>query len=399
MELYKHQLDFLNEAPNKRLLCWDTGTGKTLTAIEWAQFKAKGSQGIVICPKALKENWNRNIPLMSKGNIHVLTKEEFKKVHKTLPNVAFVVVDEAHHFAGMKSALSKNLYWYLKKHNIENILFLTATPYRSSPWDIFVLARHLGYDWNYMDFKAKFFTEAYIYGRYIPKIRSGIEEDIAKLVGIFSNVVKLEDCVDVPEQTFETEYFALTKEQEKGKESITDVNPIVRYTKYHEIENGFVISDGYEETQEYECLKNDRLLELAETTDKIAIVARYNLQLDHLARVLGHLKRPIFMIRGDVKDRDAVVQKVEKSKKCIVLIQAACSEGYELPSIGLMIFASLDFSYVNYKQMCGRILRINKLKKNVYLHLVSSGIDAEVHKSVMKKQDFSLEIYAKRNTG
>ncbi len=397
MELFKHQKDFLDQAPDKRLLCWDTGTGKTFTAIKWADgldFK------LVICPKALKENWRRNIENYSVTPelYTVLSKEEFKKVCKSLRIFGKVIVDEAHHFAGMKSALSKNLYWYLKKHNVPNVLFLTATPYRSSPWDIYILARHLGLNWNYMDFRSRYFEEKYVaYRRTVFVPREGVEKDIAELVKRFSDVVKLEDCVDVPEQTFETEFFALSSEQSAAKAVLTDINPIVRYTKNHEIENGFLMGDGYEENKDFECLKHDRLMELAESTPKIAIVARYNYQLDLIARVLGHLKRPIFIINGENKHRDRDIQEIDKLDKCIVLIQAACSEGYELPSIGLMVFASLDFSYVNYKQMCGRILRINKLKKNVYLHLVSSGIDAEVHKAVMKKQDFDMSIYARNN--
>ncbi len=83
---------------------------------------------------------------------------------------------------------------------------------------------------------------------------------------------------------------------------------------------------------------------------------------------------------------------------CVVLINASCSEGYELPSIGLIVYASLSFSLKDYIQSQGRFLRINRLKKNVYIHLVSGEIDVAVMDAIMKKQDFHIEIYAKEKT-
>jgi predicted helicase len=120
--------------------------------------------------------------------------------------------------------------------------------------------------------------------------------------------------------------------------------------------------------------------------------------------ILGNLKtnsdikKNVYMINGSVKNRDEITQQIEKDDECIVVINAACSEGYELPSIGTIIFASLSFSYKDYKQALGRFLRINKLKKNVYIHLVTAGsVDEGVYNAIMKKQDFDIEIYANEN--
>ena len=126
----------------------------------------------------------------------------------------------------------------------------------------------------------------------------------------------------------------------------------------------------------------------------MAIFCRYNLQIDSIKKTLETIKdKKIFVIRGDVKNRDEVVQQVEAADDCVVLINASCSEGYELPSIGVILYASLSFSYKDYHQSKGRFLRINKLKKNVYIHLISGEIDEAVYASMMKKQDFSIEIY------
>ena len=175
MELYKHQKDLLEKNPQKHLLCWDTGTGKTRTTIEWAN-RNFATQVLIIVPKALKENWIRNVKEhFTLHNYIVITKETFRRDWDTLPKCETVIVDEAHHFAGMKSQMSKSLTKYLKKHKVENVLLLTATPYRSSPWDIYVLAKHLGYDWHYYRFFDKFFTEIFVgRGRKVPKVKPDI---------------------------------------------------------------------------------------------------------------------------------------------------------------------------------------------------------------------------------
>ncbi len=398
MELYKHQRDFLSLNKSKSLLCWDTGTGKTLTSLLWAKERGLGSQTLIICPKALKENWGRNArKIFEHGAVPtILTKEEFRKASKDLFPYNTIIVDESHYFASTKSQMSKSLSSYIKKNKTQNILLLTATPYRSSPWDIYTLAKHLGYDWSWYRFFDKFFEEVYVgRGKKVPKVRDGIEDELASLVSKIGSIVKIEDCADIPEQIFDTEVFELTKEQEKIKKETYHANPIVRYTQHHEIENGVLVSDGYRDALlDIDSNKTERILELCRENKKIIVVCRYNLQIDALYKQCKEIHDFVYIIRGDVKNRDEVVQLAESLPECILLIQAACSEGYELPSFPLMVFASMDFSYVNYKQMLGRILRLNKLKKNVYLHLLTNGIDQAVYNAIMKKRDFSLSIYA-----
>ena len=43
--------------------------------------------------------------------------------------------------------------------------------------------------------------------------------------------------------------------------------------------------------------------------------------------------------------------------------------------------------------MKGRILRLDKLHKNVYLYLVTKGIDTSVYNAIMKKHDYTHAIY------
>lgn len=410
IKLYKHQQRFLDKTPAKSLLCWDTGTGKTLTALEWSkkriEWNLKNWDVLVICPKSLKENWRREVAKFLQDNrggqtptFTIFSKEEFRKDWETLNSYNTIIVDEAHYFAGIKSQMSKNLFKYLQKHDVGNILLLSATPYMSTPWNIYTLARHLGYKWNYPIFSFKYFENQYVGRgrRMVPMVKPGIEKDMAKLVKEIGDIVRLDECVDVPDQVFVNEHFTLLEIQKKEMKEIQEVNPIVRFTRYHQIENGTLKSDGFTENKFIDTEKNDRILDLAKEHDKIAVICRYNLQIDALYALLrAKQDKEVLIIRGNVKDRDAVIRQVELLPKAIILIQADCSEGYELPSIGTIVFASLSFSYKNYKQIIGRFLRINKIKKNVYIHLITQGgVDEAVFESIMNKQNFDIEIYSR----
>jgi len=408
MKLYAHQQKVLDLNKPKLLLAMDTGTGKSLTALELA-WKNRCQSIVLICPKALKEKWDRDAMHYMYPDFRIYTKEEFSKKWQEIAKPDCVIVDEAHFFSGMKSAMSKNLKKFLKKNKVPFVWLLTATPYLSTPWNIYTLAGHLGYEWSYIDFKDKFFEDSYVaFGklkRAIPTVKKGIEGEIAKLVNQIGFTIKIDECVDVPEQVYETEYFALTDEQKKliEKVQLDDINPIVRFTKIHQVENGTLKGDGYVEDVLINSYKVDRILGLCEQNKKVAVVCRYNLQIEQLRQKLTDTfpKKKVFVINGEAKNRDEIVQEVERLEECVVLINASCSEGYELPSVGLILFASMSFSYKDYRQITGRFLRINKLKKNVFVHLITknedkASVDDAVFESIMNKQDFHLEIFAEQ---
>jgi len=392
--LYSHQKRLLEKNPDRCLISHGTGCGKTRTTIELAYKNC--SSFLVICPKALKENWRREIEKWGAGRgtpWKAMTKEEFRKDWNILERFDGVIVDESHYFFGMKSQMMKSLLGYFKKYDVKYRWLATATPYLSTAWNIYVAARLLGHDWGYVKFKSKFFYDVRFGNRILPVQREGIEGEIAQLVKMIGDTVSMDEIVDIPEQVFETEYIKLTSKQEAKIKNIPDILPIVRFTKQHQIENGISLGDDYNPSEAYDCQKNDRILELLEEFKKVAIFCRYNYQIDVIKDLI--IDKEVYVIRGDVKDRDSVVQKVNASNECVVLINSACSEGYELPTIDAVIFASLGFSFKDYKQSLGRFLRINKLKKNLFIHLISGDVDQSVFDSIMSKQDFDIEIYAK----
>jgi superfamily II DNA or RNA helicase len=391
--LYSHQQEIVDRNPAKHLIAFGTGVGKTLTALALAD--KNSVTPLIICPKALKENWARAVDDFDGLSATIVSKEEFRRDWDKLPAYRAVIIDEFHYFANLKSQMSKALTKYQRKNNPPFVWGLTATPYLSSPLNIHALAHHLGYQWNWWKFQMEYFNMVRMGARVVPVVKKGIEGKIADLVKSIGTTAKLEDLIDVPPQIEEVEYFALTAEQERAIKDINETDFIVRWTKRHQCENGVLYGGEYDDfkIKDFPCDKTDRIKAIVEENDKVAIFCRYNGQIEYLKGQLKDSGKEVFVINGQVKDRDSVVKQVEALDQCVVLINSSCSEGYELPSVGVIVFASLSFSFKDFVQSKGRFLRINKPKKNVYITLVSEGVDKDVYKCIQAKQDFNIAIF------
>lgn len=400
--LYEHQTQFLIRNPDKTTLVWSCGTGKTRAAVEWASMGYDDSY-LIVCPKPLKANWIREVGMWGAKTTRfkVMTKEEFRAAAPDLDPVDGIIVDEVHngfltpHF---KSQMSKAIVNYIGKHHVKRVLLLTATPYTSSPWNIYNLAYITGTKWPWLKFKLAFFNDVRMGARIVPVVKKGAEKKLAQLIPRIAEVVDINDIMDVPLQFHaEPEYFALSGPQKKAVRENYDPVPIVRFTHQHEIENGFVYSYPGEviEYTTFPSDKLDRIKLLVEENPKIAIVCRYNAQIDILIKELAD-HRP-FVIRGSVPDRDSVTRTADQASRAVVLIQADCAEGYELPSFPIVVFASQSYSYVKWEQVCGRFLRMNRPSRTAFLYLLAEGdsVDQAIYDCVKKKEDFKIELFAK----
>lgn len=390
--LYSHQQRFLSSNPPRALLAHGTGTGKTRTACEYIK-QNNVKSALIVCPKGLIANWEKEcerwgvLPQIR----HIVSKETFKL--RVQPPCECLIVDEADHFfsAQFKSKLSKALRAYIQKHS-PRLLLLSATPYRSSPWNIHTAATLLGHRWNYQQFRNAFFFEMHLGPRTIwtPKKDEKTKERLKRALLKIADVVSLDECIDVPPQIEETIEVGETKEQMRAKEENNAVVPIVRFTREHQIENGF---DGESEKNvPIENHKMERIIALSEEHEKLIIVCRYRRQMEYIAEELNYTK-PLFMLHGDIPNRAEIIQKAEEAPQCVLIIQSSVCEGYELPSFSIIVFASLDFSYRNYLQMKGRVLRINSPHRNLFLILLAGKADKAVWKALQEKKDFDVTNY------
>lgn len=400
MGLYKHQEELVNkqDLPDKFLLAWDTGTGKTFTSIAIAD--KRGQDTLVICPKSLAENWEEEIKKFSKHpeRYVVITKETFRKYWDKVAHCNNIIIDEAHYFFGDKSTMRKNLIKYLTKHNPFYVTCLTATPYMSTPWNIYWCAKILGFYPNYLKFKNTFFYPMKLGRNTFFKPKKNIQKQIGDVVKQLGFTKKIEECVDIPEKIFQVEYFELTTDQKRAIKEIDDFLPIVRFTKIHQICGGTLKGDKDFDIPDkiVDCNKRNRVIELIKEHKKIILSCRYNLEIAALKELIPEA----YVIDGRTHNVQELVDEINNTTTSVVLVNAKKSEGYNLPDIPIMVFYDYDFSYKDFYQMCGRIRRVTHPEPRVYLSLVvKDTIDEHVYKCIHEdKNDFQVEIYAKNRS-
>lgn len=375
MELYSHQKRIIEENPRKRLLAHSMGLGKTITAIKWAE--QNNYNTLVVCPKGLVEQWQQQVDIK---RFHVVSKEHFK--NSVVPKFDALIVDEADHFfsAHFKSQLSKSLRAYIKKHD-PALLLLTGTPYRSSAWNIYTAAQLLGIRYDYQKFKDAFFYSMQMGHRIImqPKKDLATATRLKRLIHSIADVVTLEECVDIPAQVEETIITGLSLEQKEAIYDNQEVVPIARFTADHktEAEVGLIRPS----------FKLERITRILEENDTVIVVCRYLEQMDAIQKALGF---QALRIDGSTKERDSLIKTFNKAHNTALIVQSALCEGWEAPNCSTMVFASLGFSYRDYVQMKARILRINALHKNLYVHLVAGDADKAILKAMKSSRDFDV---------
>lgn len=406
MELYAHQQEIIDRNPQMYGLWHGTGTGKTVTAIALSDQNAGST--LVVVPNMggmLIAKWKKAIADFSwqhESAWKIVTKEQFRRDFKLLDRFDNIIWDEAHAVGNPKSATHKALKAYIKVRKPRCVWLLTATPYLSdAPMSVLAYGTLLGRDdWKWPDFRQRFYREKYYGRRVVFEPKPGIEEELGALMREIGNVVRLQDCIDLPEHVYEEEVFEPTREQGALKKEIAakESNPIVLYGKYHQIAQGVLLGNEYMADKSCHAHKNDRVLELATIHPKLAVFSRYNAHLNLLADMLAEADIPHAIINGETKDKPDVAAMLERSPRAVALIQCATAQGYELPSFTAICYASASFDYIHYVQSLGRFDRANQEPvRRVIYHLITKGsLDEDVMVALKNKESFSLALHLKQ---
>lgn len=351
---------------------------------------------LIIVPKGIKKQWQEYV----KGTGHlVVTKEEFRRDYKILRKFEAFIFDEAHHASNPKSQLTKACYYYMKKHNPMYRWLATGTPYRSSPMNIFGLGKLLGMDWDYWKFFNQFYVMVPMGGRSVPVLKNNMEaklEGYVRSMGITLLLEDVEEIETLPPEALRID-FDLTASQIAAIESIEVATPIARFTKIHAIEQGYVPGDEYIAAQDLECLKTRWIFDRVAIMNRVVVVCRFTHQIELYEEYFIGFNRKVLVIDGHQKrTASEIAEEFRTYENAIIIVQAACCEGYDLSTADDMIFASQSYSHSDHIQIKDRIVNMNKPKVNRYYYLIGGIVDAGVYASVMDKKDFHMQIFAKQ---
>ena len=374
-KLYPHQQRFMERNPDKAILAWDTGTGKSHVAQYWLKLRDE-ENALVVCPKQVLGDWKR------RTKATVLTKEQFVKLCRMARAPSALVIDECDEFGSAlfakgRSMRTKAMYEFIRANPHMPVLGLTATPVRSHPANLHTLLCFVGMYYPWGKWRDHFYSlEMRPYlprPAYLPRsdwrirIRPFIEKhcDIALLKDIVVNVPEeLHEVVNV--KTPEIESY--------------DPDPMRRFVEEHRAE---------------QRLKAKDVQRIAKGYSKAFVVVHYREQIEQLAEELAK-ERQVYVLDGSVKDQDAVIHAANEDRECYFIVQASIGAGFDADSFSCMIFASMSYKVRDLVQMRARIKRIHNLHPVHYYYLIGGKRDKAIYDTLEKGQDFVPGIYLAR---
>ena len=409
MQLHQIQNKIVQDNRKKTILGLGCGKGKTLTSLLLAQGKI-----LIIVDKqqAVDKTFeNTVIKFNLIKDITVLTVDQFRKTWQTLPYFDTLIIDESHKQLNgavvyfrfktsfKPSSICKSILGYIKKHNPERVYPLTAT-IEASPMTIYNACKVIGVNYNLEDWiKAFYFL---LNERY--KIKKD-EKTENRLIAVVQNNGYYEKHDDAPEQIYKQIYVETTPEQEKRiKEIITEYQDMQQVSKIYQLENGVLKGNQFTESETFPCLKYDIIKDIAKGHKRLIIFATYTEQINRINDVLQkHCSEyQVYKLTGQTKkkDREVLLSNLQSKDEYILIVNTAINSGWELPHCPTMCFFSVPYSTRPHQriQAEGRIQRMNNLKVNTYIDIITRGrVNEALYNAQKNGKNFSEKLYFNQN--
>jgi SNF2 family DNA or RNA helicase len=336
-----------------------------------------------------------------------------------------IIVDEAH---ALKSAGSKLSQWasrFQKTHPNAKRIAATGTPCPDSPFCLYGIYRFLDskiLGTNFRKFQRILapFEKQYMGQRSFEvqaKDKNGIRlwdsagiSWIQKIVSKNSICVRIDDCLDMPDEVFHNVRFELTAAEQKfykqmKRDAVADLendeqafsaNALAKTLKLKQAASGIVrMPDG-----------TDRLIDVAGASKRkafkefvgslqkendlygeepIVVFYEYNAELAEIAETAKDEGRLFFQLNGHKNQ----MEEWKQAGKGILAVQIkAGGAGVNLQNARIAVFYSMTWSAGDYTQCKGRIRRPNQKATSVlYVHLIARDtIDEGVYRALKNKQ-------------
>ena len=430
-ELFEHQKKAVELARqhDSFALFMETGTGKTRVAIEL--LKQRRLPSLIVCPLSIIESvwieelqkwfpeaYTRNLWLSKKSGknfdcqIGVINFESLSKLPDDfLQSRKFLIIDESSKIKSPTAKVTKFLVgnpsgsscgW---GNSIQHRLLLSGTPAPNSPleyWSQMKLVNPNLLGDNFYKFRAIHFY-AYGYGGYQWAIRKESKNKIIDLISSQSYAVQKEDCLDLPDQIFESRKYEMLPEQKSiyinlKKENIafikTDAvlaqNELVKIMKLRQITAGFALINGQEK-----FISNGKIDLLKETIEEIGnhqviIWCQFHSEIERIKSILGD---DAGLLYGDVSqaDKEIAIKDFQMGrKKYLVAHPKSGGHGLTFVNCSYNIYFSLDYSFESEKQSQDRTHRIGQKNKVTYFYLLAkNSIDEIIYRALRRKERLS----------
>ncbi len=366
---------------DKMLLVWEGGTGKTIASIEWLR-AGRDDNALVVCPKIIVKKWKETLKDWG-VNATVLSKEDFKKSKQK--QWSALVIDEADNFASPlfikgRSQLATALYEQVKAYPDTPIILLTATPIRSTPWNLHTLLCYLDKYIDWKQWRERFFkleNRAFMNTMaWFP--RDNWRTEIRKELELHADIVLLRDCIDEVPRINE-EVVVLSEK---------------KYIPPEDLETTKLISDQHRFEQHNKAKEVKRI---AKNYRKILVVAYFVEQIQALEKELKK-ERTTFAVYGGTQNKESILKEANEVDDCYLIVQASLCAGFDADTFSCAIFASMSYSVRDFVQMKYRMRRIHNLHPVKYYYLLAGKWDKNIYEAVKRGRDFVPSEYVTKTS-
>jgi len=424
--LRKYQSNIVNQALNDGSygIFADTGTGKTIIGLELASHYKKS---LILCPLSVietawiddckqfyphlkivncwAENKSKRIKLLNQeADIYIMNYESYKILANEIIDMDFecLIVDESSVMKNMNSQITTLLLKMIDVIPHRFVLSGCPTPNHNSeifPQMKLVDNEILGN--NYYGFLAKYFTQDMA----DPHRWFQTEENKQAYFNRLRNkaiFLNKNDCVDLPEKTFEVKTVLLDTEQQLYYDNMLqnikdNINSWSRFEftaklmKLREIVSGFIINKD-NSIIDFESKKDIILKQSIEEIGNkpIIIWCQFIHEIERLAKKFNGVA-----LTSKTKNRDNIIRDFKNNKiKLLFTHPQLLGKGLTFINCNYNIYYSLSFSYEEFKQSQDRIHRIGQINKCTYIIIQAKNtIDEKIYNCLKRKSNAVNELY------
>lgn len=402
----------------------EMGTGKTRTALELIAKRynaGKIDHVLWLCPCSVKENLKRELIKHLDGYLDAFTicgietlsssiKTNTKLLDLVQNNEVYLIVDESNM---VKNHLAK------RTQNIERLakyckykLILNGTPISRCEKDLF--SQWYILDWRILGYRS-FWSFAANHLEYDERVKGKIvrcfnTDYLVHKIAPYTYQVKKDECLDLPEKTYDTSYFELTERQWDHYNTVADIllfdldelrpETIYRlFTALQNITSGFRVITGGHLTRKpffaspYENPRIQELLSLVKRTDdKIIIFCKYTQEIKDIIDVLNkeYGDGSAIPFYGEVphKERQRNIDKFADNARFLVANKTCAGYGLNLQFCNYVIYYSNDWDWATRSQSEDRVHRIGQ-NRNVHIIDICAAdtIDQRISNCLWRKEN------------
>ena len=437
-KLFSYQQEDFNTLMNfdKRLVLHDTGLGKSIICSAVAEKRRElglADHTLILCLNTLTVNWYREIKkhfnmestilgarkdkrgnLIVKSNKDKLEDLKNLKTYFLITNIEslqnkdivqelvnlckkkriMIIEDEIHKGVSNPGTKQGKAFLRLKP---KYSLGLSGTLLTNSALNLYTPLKFVdGFKSNYNAFKSHYV----IYGGYGGYQVVGYKNlaELQVLVDTYSIKRKKEEVLDLPEINFKNEYLQMGKAQSKiyaevleqtladVDKIVASVNPLSMLMRLRQC----TATTEIVSTTVNESIKFDRMEEIIEDVvsrgEKLIVFSNWTQVLD-FAKL--RLKYDYAVVTGEVKDKQAQLDKFTNDDNCKVLLATigAAGTGLTLTVANTLLFLDSPWNYATFTQVSSRIHRIGQTKNcDIISLLATNTIDERIMDIVEKKK-------------